>query len=110
MKHITLKLSVIILLIINSFSSSAQLPDTLPKGLTDLERELIPYVESNFRTHPYRLLEGHSFGGLFSTYALMNKPELFNAFIIQAPALWWNKEEMTGQAKEFFKSNILLMN
>ncbi|WP_019669883.1 alpha/beta hydrolase-fold protein [Eudoraea adriatica] len=73
-----------------------------------LERELIPYVESNFRTHPYRLLEGHSFGGLFCTYALMNKPELFDAFIIQAPALWWNKEEMTGQAKEFFKSNVSL--
>ena len=70
-----------------------------------LENELIPYVESNFRTHPYRLLEGHSFGGLFCTYALMNKPELFNAFIIQAPALWWNKEEMTEQAKDFFKSN-----
>lgn len=45
MKHITLKLSVIILLIINSFSSSAQLPDTLPKGLTDLERELIPQFQ-----------------------------------------------------------------
>jgi predicted alpha/beta superfamily hydrolase len=75
-----------------------------PKFLDFIERELIPYVESNFRTHPYRLLEGHSFGGLFCVYALMNKPNLFNAFIIQAPALWWNKEEMTTQAKEFFKS------
>ena len=75
-----------------------------PKFLQFIDKELIPYVESNFRTHPYRLLEGHSFGGLFSTYALMNKPDLFNAFIIQAPALWWNKEEMTAQAKEFFKS------
>jgi len=70
-----------------------------------LEEELIPYVESNFRTHPYRLLEGHSFGGLFSTYALMEKPDIFDAFIIQAPALWWNKEEMTEKAKTFFKSN-----
>ena len=76
-----------------------------PKFLQFLERELIPYVESKYRTHPYRLLEGHSFGGLFSTYVLMNKPELFDAFIIQAPALWWNKEEMTGQAKKFFNSN-----
>ena len=75
-----------------------------PEFLKFLERELIPYVESNFRTHPYRLLEGHSFGGLFCTYALMNKPELFHSFIIQAPALWWNKEEMTKQAKFFFNS------
>ena len=79
-----------------------------PEFLKFLESELIPYVESNFRTHPYRLLEGHSFGGLFCTYALMNKPDLFNGFIIQAPALWWNKEEMTGQAKEFFKSKVSL--
>ena len=76
-----------------------------PNFLQFLENELIPYVESNFRTHPYRLLEGHSFGGLFCTYVLMNKPELFNAFIVQAPALWWNKEEMTEQAKDFFNSN-----
>jgi len=76
-----------------------------PKFLQFLEEELIPHVESNFRTHPYRLLEGHSFGGLFSTYALMEKSNLFDAFIIQAPALWWNKEEMTAKAKQFFKSN-----
>tara|TARA_R110002072_G_scaffold289032_3_gene455830 strand:+ start:1106 stop:2326 length:1221 start_codon:yes stop_codon:yes gene_type:complete len=76
-----------------------------PKFLQFLEEELIPYVESNFRTHPYRLLEGHSFGGLFSTYALMEKPDIFDAFIIQAPALWWNTEEMTAKAKIFFKSN-----
>ncbi|UAM99058.1 alpha/beta hydrolase [Polaribacter litorisediminis] len=76
-----------------------------PKFLQFLEEELIPYVESNFRTHPYRLLEGHSFGGLFSTYTLMEKPDIFDAFIIQAPALWWNKEEMTAKAKTFFKSN-----
>lgn len=76
-----------------------------PTFLQFLEEELIPYVESNFRTHPYRLLEGHSFGGLFSTYTLMEKPDIFDAFIIQAPALWWNKEEMTARAKTFFKSN-----
>jgi len=76
-----------------------------PKFLQFIESELIPFVESNFRVHPYRLLEGHSFGGLFSTYALMEKPDIFDAFIIQAPALWWNKEEMTEKAKGFFKSN-----
>ena len=79
-----------------------------PKFLQFIESELIPFVELNFRTHPYRILEGHSLGGLFSTYVLMNKPELFDAFIVQSPALWWNKEEMTEKAKEFFKSNTHL--
>jgi predicted alpha/beta superfamily hydrolase len=79
-----------------------------PRFLQFIESELIPFVESNFRTHPYRILEGHSLGGLFSTYVLMDKPELFDAFIVQSPALWWNKEEMTTKAKEFYKSNMNL--
>ncbi|TJY36969.1 alpha/beta hydrolase-fold protein [Pontimicrobium aquaticum] len=76
-----------------------------PIFLDFLENELIPYVETNFRTHPYCILEGHSFGGLFSIYTLMEKPDIFDAYIVQSPALWWNKEEMTVKAKEFFKSN-----
>ncbi|MEY8868309.1 alpha/beta hydrolase-fold protein [Meridianimaribacter flavus] len=79
-----------------------------PKFLEFLSEELIPFVDNNYRTHPYRILEGHSFGGLFSVYTLMENPELFDAFIIQAPALWWNKEEMTEKAKTFFKSNRIL--
>ncbi|WP_431160838.1 alpha/beta hydrolase-fold protein [Flagellimonas beolgyonensis] len=76
-----------------------------PRFLTFLSEELIPYVEVKYRTHPYRILEGHSLGGLFSIYTLMEKPHLFDAFIVEAPALWWNKEEMTAKAKTFFKSN-----
>lgn len=79
-----------------------------PKFLSFLSSELIPYIEANYRTHPYRILEGHSFGGLFGVFALMDSPEVFDAFIIEAPALWWNKEEMTEKAKEFFKSNATL--
>ena len=75
------------------------------KFLSFIENELIPYIETNYKTHPFRILEGHSFGGLFCVYAMMNKPNVFDAFIIEAPALWWNNEEMTEQAKEFFKEN-----
>jgi predicted alpha/beta superfamily hydrolase len=77
-----------------------------PNFLKFLNEELIPYVDSNFRTHPYRILEGHSLGGLFSVYTLMETQNQFDALIIQAPALWWNKEEMTAKAKSFFKSHM----
>ena len=76
-----------------------------PKFLEFLREELIPFVETNYRTHPYRILEGHSLGGLFSVYTLMESKDLFDAFIIEAPALWWNNEEMTEKAKNFFKSH-----
>lgn len=92
---------------VNGGTGNAGIPQSggAPKFLQFIDTELIPYVEENYRTHPYRILEGHSFGGLFGVYALMTSPELFDAFIIEAPALWWNNEEMTAQAKDFFSSH-----
>jgi len=34
------------------------------KFLEFLEREVFPQIEKNYRTQPYRILAGHSFGGL----------------------------------------------
>ncbi len=78
------------------------------KFLKFLSDELVPYMDSNYRTHSYRILEGHSLGGLFGVYALMESKDLFDAFIVEAPALWWNKEEMTEKAKTFFKPHDTL--
>ncbi|MEE1974235.1 alpha/beta hydrolase-fold protein [Maribacter flavus] len=86
-------------------SGNAGIPQSggAPRFLDFFQEELIPFIDSHYRTHPYRILEGHSLGGLFSIYTLMERPDLFNAFIVAAPALWWNKEEMTEKAKSFFK-------
>lgn len=64
--------------------------------------ELIPYVEGNYRTRPYRVLVGHSFGGLFAIHAMMAKPKLFNAYIAIDPSLNWNKGAVVMQAESFF--------
>ncbi|MFH0761000.1 MAG: alpha/beta hydrolase-fold protein [Bacteroidota bacterium] len=55
-----------------------------------IEKELIPEIEDNFRTGPYRILAGHSLGGLFTVYAYLNRNQLFNAFIAMDPALPWD--------------------
>ncbi|RAI92101.1 alpha/beta hydrolase-fold protein [Algoriphagus yeomjeoni] len=78
------------------------------KFLKFISQEVFPFVENHFRTHPYRILEGHSLGGLFGVYTLMEQPDLFDAFIIEAPALWWNGEEMTLKASTFFAENQTL--
>lgn len=64
--------------------------------------ELIPYVEKNYRTRPYRLLVGHSYGGLFAIHALISKPKLFHAYIAADPSLGWNNEAVVGQLAAFF--------
>jgi predicted alpha/beta superfamily hydrolase len=65
--------------------------------LDHLEREIIPYVDKGYRTEPYRILIGHSLGGLLAFHAMVRRPNLFQAHIIGDPSLWWN-EGATGKA------------
>jgi predicted alpha/beta superfamily hydrolase len=57
-----------------------------------LEKELIPFVEQRYRTAPYRILAGHSFGGLFALHTLTARPELFQARIAVSPTFLWDGE------------------
>jgi len=53
-------------------------------------KEVIPFVEANYRTFPERTLIGQSFGGLFATEVLLRRPWLFQHYIIVSPSLWWD--------------------
>ena len=57
------------------------------KFLSFLENEIIPYVDSTYRTVNYKILIGHSLGGRFAINTLLNKPDLFNATIAASPAI-----------------------
>lgn len=67
------------------------------KMLSFLKDELIPEIESNYNTSNYRILVGHSFGGLFSVNALLKEPELFNAHISISPSMWWDQQHLVSQ-------------
>ncbi|MGH9928833.1 MAG: alpha/beta hydrolase-fold protein [Pyrinomonadaceae bacterium] len=69
-----------------------------------IETELIPEVEKTYRTQPYRILAGHSLGGLFAVHALITRPELFNSYIAVSPSLQWSDETTLKRAEEFFKT------
>ena len=72
--------------------------------LNFIEKELIPYIDTTYRTHPFRVLEGHSLGGLFAANTLLERPNLFDAHIIMSPSFWWNEREIIEKAKVFFQS------
>ena len=56
-----------------------------------LKNELIPYIDSNYRTiSGDRTINGYSIGGLFALYTLFTHPETFNRYIIGSPYLSWN--------------------
>ena len=51
-----------------------------------LGEELIPHINSRFRTTPLRLLIGHSQGASFAAYVLATQPDLFRFYLaIDAP-------------------------
>jgi len=68
-----------------------------------ITQELQPWVEGNYRTHPYKILAGHSFGGLFTLYSMMERPNAFQAYIALSPSLGRNNEQQVKRAQSYFK-------
>jgi enterochelin esterase-like enzyme len=48
-----------------------------PQAVAFLENELIPFVASNFRTQPCRVLYGHSGRSFAALFIFLNRPDLF---------------------------------
>lgn len=75
-------------------------PNTMGGGknfLNFIERELIPYMDKNYRTESYRTLVGHSLGGLLTLNSYIDKNSIFNAYISLDPSIWWNEEMMKSR-------------
>ena len=68
------------------------------------ETELIPEIEKEYRVQPYRILAGHSLGGLFAIHALIAKPGLFNSYVAVSPSLQWENNEALKRAETFLKN------
>ncbi|HBG69764.1 MAG: hypothetical protein A2W93_09770 [Bacteroidetes bacterium GWF2_43_63] len=64
-----------------------------------LEQEIIPFVDSLFKTTENRTIAGHSLGGLFATYVMLEKPRLFTNYLIASPAVWWDENILLLQLK-----------
>lgn len=67
--------------------------------------ELIPYIDKNFKTEPYKVLVGHSYGGVFAMHALLTDPDLFDAYIAIDPSFWYkNQMQIKSAQVEFTKT------
>jgi predicted alpha/beta superfamily hydrolase len=64
---------------------------------THLTKEVVPFVDSIFKTNGFDVFIGHSLSGYYGAYILtMNGP--FNAFQLYDPSVWYNQ----GDAIEHF--------
>ncbi|MEO6637074.1 MAG: alpha/beta hydrolase-fold protein [Ginsengibacter sp.] len=58
-----------------------------------MEKELMPHIDSAYPTAPYKVLVGHSFGGLTVMDALTNHTRLFNAYVAIDPSMWYDRQQ-----------------
>jgi predicted alpha/beta superfamily hydrolase len=64
-----------------------------------LQTELIPYIDKNYATAPYRTLIGHSLGGLMAIHFLINHTNLFNAYIAIDPSMFYDNDGLLKQTE-----------
>ena len=75
-----------------------------------LINELLPEIDTQYRTDKNnRALLGHSFGGYFVLYSLLNqlnnKTRYFKKFISASPMLWYNNFYLNQLPQQLEKNN-----
>lgn len=77
-----------------------------------LTKELIPYINSHYKTNNFNILSGHSVGGIFVINTALNHPQLFDQYIAISPALWWENNALNKVAERKidgdFKTNVYI--
>ncbi|MEW6984275.1 alpha/beta hydrolase-fold protein [Colwelliaceae bacterium 6471] len=72
-----------------------------------LKHELLPYIDQEFNTQPFRIIESYSTFANLPLGILALKPELFNAYISISPALVLDKSGLLEQLKTRLKADPL---
>ncbi len=66
-------------------------------------KELQPLIEKNYRVADYKILSGHSIGGLFVMSTFVEQTDLFDAYIAISPSMWWGDAFMNKKIGTFIK-------
>lgn len=79
-----------------------------------IEKELIPYIETNYPATDYRTLIGHSYAGLFAIDVLIHQASLFDNYLVIDPSLDWDHQKLLKQSlvllrQQNFKGTSLFM-
>jgi len=69
------------------------------KYLAFLKKELIPLIDSTYRTNNKRIINGYSLGGLFTINILLTENDLFDSYIAGSPFLINDITELMVLAK-----------
>jgi predicted alpha/beta superfamily hydrolase len=68
--------------------------------------EVIPYINSNYRTLNHNIVVGHSLGASFILYSLLEKPNLFENYIAISPNLAYDEDKLSKALTNFDYTKI----
>jgi len=93
-------------------------PWTDPSGTTSglaaeylgvIANQIIPFIELEYRVDSsFRVLTGSSYGGLFTVYAMFERPGLFQGYIAPSPSLWWRSNFLLTRETDYAGSHSSL--
>jgi predicted alpha/beta superfamily hydrolase len=68
--------------------------------------ELIPYIDTNYRTLPKRIAVAHSNGGTFLMYSFTQNPDIFDAYIAISPNWAYDNDQPVRRLEKFDNTRI----
>ena len=71
-----------------------------PTMLNYFENDLLTAIDKKYRTNGFRIYSGFMSNGAIGLYTLLNRPQLFNAYIITSPTLADNFAAITSKADD----------
>jgi len=69
-----------------------------------IRKEIVPYVNKNYRTNGGKFIVGHSLSGLFVTNMFMQYPDEFSTFIVLSPSVH-HAPQLSTLVKPFLINN-----
>lgn len=65
-----------------------------------LRDELMPVINTRYRTTGETAIVGESLAGLFAVECFLLEPGLFDTVVAIDPSLWWNREDLVARAAD----------
>ena len=75
------------------------------KFLDFIEKELVPYIDEKYRTSHPKIVFGGSSSATFSIFAMVSRPEVFDAYIASSPSFFVNEELINEYSRNFFSGS-----
>ena len=74
------------------------------KFMAFIEKELMPYVDSLYPAGRYRMLIGHSLGGLTVINTLFHHRGLFGSYVAIDPSMWWDNQKLLHETEQYLRT------